>query len=58
MIELINPIKSSNLTDQKIPHKSEFDIRMNICHYNNQILLKKFRIFKTQGVYARVDGNL
>ena len=32
--------KWSNLIDQKILHISEFFIRVNICHYNNQICLK------------------
>ena len=34
-------LKWSNLIDQKIPHISEFVIRVNMCLYKNQICLKK-----------------
>ena len=38
-------LKWSNLIDQKIPHISEFVIKVNMCLYKNQICLKKYDIF-------------
>ena len=38
-------LKWSNLIDQKILHLSEFFIRVNMCHYDNQICLKKIPTF-------------